>query len=289
MSSPAKYTASSAAEKLDWMWARNLETAYDALPTEGPGALESAQLLLVPYVRKTLTHVGDELPEGRVKLIHPHGTVARVFLRVVDGGPFTGLFAESAHGLARFSDGAGDDSAPSMALKIPIDGRPSVNLLGNPAIQIHADQPPMPHPLDVPLSSESPEPTRAAVKALEVIFDLAGRSVGGSCWRGAFQPLQPLAAVTVAGQTIDSPRAPHRIDWAPTAAARAACVETGDWREGFAAIPVGTVLYTLTATASKGGEPKPWAELVLQTGFVAAKWGDERLFFQHQPETTMEA
>lgn len=285
MGSSESYVAASAADKLRWMWARNVESAYDALPTEGPGGLESAKLLLVPYVRDTLAHVGDELPEGRLKLIHPHGTVARVHLRVLDPGPYTGLFAASVDGLVRFSDGAGDDSAPSMALKIPIDGRPSVNLLANPAIQIHADQPPMPHPLDVPLSSESPEPTRVQVKALEVIFDLAGKSMHGSCWRGAFQPLQPLASVTVAGKAVTEPRAPHRVDWQPHAGARAACVETGDWREGFAAIPEGTVLYTLTATAEAGAEPEPWAELILQTRFVASAWGDQRLFFQHQPET----
>ncbi len=56
----------------------------DTLPTEPHGALESAQVPPAPYVRCALTHVGDELPEGRVKLIHPCGTVARVHLQVVD-------------------------------------------------------------------------------------------------------------------------------------------------------------------------------------------------------------
>ena len=78
MATPKDYTAWSAAQKLDWMWARNVETAYTgALPTEGPG-IEAGKLLLAPYDRATLTHVGDELPEGRVKLIHPFGTVALV-------------------------------------------------------------------------------------------------------------------------------------------------------------------------------------------------------------------
>lgn len=283
MATPRDYVSWSATQKLDWMWARNVETAYEgALPTEGPG-IEAGKLLLAPYARTTLTHVGDELPDGRRKLIHPYGTVALVEVRVLAPGPYTGLFARASSALLRFSDGANDGTAPSLALKIPIDGRPSVGLLANPAISIDGDDPP--HPMSVPLSSENPPPTEVALKATEASFNLAAKSLC-SHWRAIFQPLEPLAAVTTEGGAVSEPNAPHRVDIEYTDAARAAYPAVDDARDGFAAIPEGTVLATLSTVATPDAKSRRWAELVLKTRFVASSWGDERLFFQHQPEAT---
>lgn len=81
---------------------------------------------------KSFSHVGDELPWGRGKVIHALGTVAPVTFRSSESHPFTGLFAgKEAVGLVRLSIAAPPTLAgftPGMALKFFIDGGPSMNL-----------------------------------------------------------------------------------------------------------------------------------------------------------------
>jgi hypothetical protein len=72
----------------------------------------------------------DEMPEGRLRVLHPIGSVVSVDLRVT-GGNYTGVFAQGSApvpAIARLSvAGLAPNFAPGMAVKYLIDGKPSVN------------------------------------------------------------------------------------------------------------------------------------------------------------------
>ena len=275
---PTNYEGSSAEEKLAWLWERIMSERYAELPPNASG-VESAKLLLVPHNRKTLEHVSDELPEGRKKLIHSIGSVARVRVRVLDSHGYTGLFARDAVGLLRMSDANGGVKDPSCALKFTIDGQPSRNLFANKAV---IDDNERPHPLSLPLSSSTPDPEEVTLAVAEKAFDAAAKAVEAGRWRATYQPLFLLSTLTQRGEAVERGQAPDRVDWHPSDAAREACPDKGDWRLGFAEIPVGTVLYQLRVASVPEAESVPWAELVLETPLVASRYGDQSLFFQHQ-------
>ena len=277
---PDHYLSAKATEKLDMLWERVVAGTYEGdLPSLSVG-LDSAKLLSKSYNRRTIEHASDELPEGRRKLIHPFGSVARVRLRVVNPRSYTGLFAGDSVGLVRFSDGGGGTKDPSFALKLPVDGQRSRNLLANLAVHTDDDNP---HPLSLPLSSSTPEPERPELVLLSKPFDAAAKAAAAGRLRAIYQPLLPLAGVTQGGEPIEAPQAPDRVEWRPTDEARAACVDRGDWRLGFAEIPEGTTLYRLHVASVPEATPVPWAELILTSRFVASRYGDEKLFFQHHP------
>lgn len=276
---PDRYLSSKAVEKLEFLWERVVAGAYEGeLPTQS-NSPESAKLLLVPHDRQTIEHVSDELPEGRRKLIHPFGSVARVRLEVLDARGYTGLFRGDSDGLLRYSDGGGGTQDPSCALKFTIDGQRSRNLLANPAVAVEVDNP---NPLSVTLSSSTAEPEGVALNVIAKAFEASSRAADAGRLSAIYQPLLALAAITQAGESIAAAQAPDRVEWRPTSEACAACPDLGDWRLGFAEIPVGTTLYELHVASVPEAEAVPWARLTLTSSFVASRYGDETLFFQHQ-------
>ena len=55
-----------------------------------------------------------------------------------------------------------------------------------------------------------------------------------------------------------------------------------DFRTALAAIPAGTVLYNVVAHATEGDATgKPIGQIVTRSGFVASRFVDEGLYFQH--------
>ena len=124
------YDSFSAKEKRAILWENSIKNDYDLdhLDTSKTSFLEKGKLFLKSYLLPAFNHTSDELPEGRKRLIHEFGSVAKVKWIPSDHSPFTGLFSTGGLGLIRVSLATlGDPYIPGLALKILIDGAPSVN------------------------------------------------------------------------------------------------------------------------------------------------------------------
>ena len=115
-----------------------------------------------------------------------------------------------------------------------------------------------------------------------------------SC-RPASQGLLPLyqaAAVTSNGMAVAKPVTPWQIEFEPTKEAVTSYTPYADQdpRLALKHIPVGTAIYGISLRGAKDDELGPIIGHVVTTSkFVASKFGDEHLFFQHmqhrQPPT----
>ena len=126
---PANYQQIDAKSKQEILWNNSTSTLYSVLPTGNPGVIESLSLLSSKFLLPSFTHVSDEIPRGRKKLLHTYGSVAKVRWVPVGNHSYTGLFDSGAVGIARLSLARqGGNFIPGMGLKLLIDGRPSANL-----------------------------------------------------------------------------------------------------------------------------------------------------------------
>ena len=100
----------------------------------------------------TFDHLGDMMPYGREKLVHPQGVVMKVAFIPEPDTKYTGMFKQADHGIMRISDFVNADpeegqqfTSPSMAVKflrdgkhaadtvsmVSLDGQPSFNFFKN--------------------------------------------------------------------------------------------------------------------------------------------------------------
>jgi len=105
-------------------------------PLTSPGVFDLLKLATSSFSIKALTTDGDELEEGRRKLIHAFGAEARLQLVISPGavGGYTGIFHSGSECvIGRFSlarKPTKKTSISALALKIFIDGdHPTVNVL----------------------------------------------------------------------------------------------------------------------------------------------------------------
>ncbi len=132
------YEAQSRGEKLNQLWN---EITKDNTPGQFPPGIKLAGIF-VESMDPTFSHVGDTLPDGRVKYIHSVGVVAKVaFLPEQGSTDYTGIFEGADSGLLRLSvakaldttkttpEGADDNFTPGLGIKFLRDGKTSANLL----------------------------------------------------------------------------------------------------------------------------------------------------------------
>lgn len=281
MSLPPDYQQRSAAEKLDLLWKNINADPYPegALPTRVPGALGRLKLFSVDFNRGSFEHASDELPPDRPKLVHTYGTVACVSCKITEKHPYTGIFRTGGPALLRFSDATGGGKfTPSLALKFLVEGRPSVNLLALPTAQRKPDD------LDV-FTSVYANATHPAgsfdAKLVQRSFQKAAKAMGGTRLYAVYLPLHHIAEVHPDGSTPSAPEVPDRVEFHPTQEAVAAWSAAGDFRASLARIPAGTRLFTLRAAAKIDAQAEPIGEVTLDSPWIASRYGDERLFFQH--------
>ncbi len=278
---PADYESLSRFDKLDLLWSRVRADPYplDAMPPKVPGAWGRRKLFSVDYNRRSFEHGSDEAPEGREKLVHRHGTVARVRVEITNEHAYTGVVASGGEGLLRMSDATGGGKmTPSLALKIPIDGRPSLNFFGLPAV---ARGPADTSFLAVPFANSTPVPMAFDAKLLGRAFQKTAEALKATRVYAVYLPLHHLAGRHLDGREVEAPAVPDRIELHPTAEAREAFDAAIEWRRAFAALPAGMRLFDLRVAAAIDDEAVPLGAMNLEPGFVASRYGDERLFFQH--------
>ena len=311
------YTELTAREKRDYLFDQGIRpTAYGTgnngdKPDVVHGLLQFSESALQSVhqraLSQTLTRVSDELEEPKPKLFHTYGATAKIAFVPEPNTPYTGVFAQKASGLARFSY-AGPVLAigvvPGLGLKFPLDGdHPSQNLV---AMRKLDRQQPLMHALSQdshnsvfqnPFTNILPTPSAVNV-TMQVVKQRFETVVESG--KGLHQPVNNLASVNVDGSAVPAgqARAPYRLIFQPTQAARQRSDATIDFRDDLARnIPSGTSIYELfaldeaeeSALNQRGvtevedllGHARKIGAIVTESEFIASRYGDYRLFLQH--------
>jgi hypothetical protein len=283
---PENYQSLTATEKQALLW-RNIEaTAYrdGALPQYASLSFYlhavTNGLMSVDYLRQTFLVASDELPSGRTKIIHTYGTVACVELVPRPGHPFTGVLCTGARGVARLSLAfPGDVFCPGIGLKLLIDGRPSVNIVAMPSLLGQGrDENVFARAYVNPAPTET---TGIAEAVLKHTFTETATSFHAEVMRWNHMPLDDWASQESNGTQVAEPCVPWGITLEPVPGAQTSSTPGPDYRVKLRAIAPGTVIFKVMMRTEADAPPLHVADLVTRSPFVASRWGDEGLYFQH--------
>ncbi len=308
-----RYSDLTALEKRDYLFDQGIRpTAYENYPDEkrpdvffGLGSAVTAwRAVQSESLSTTLTRVNDEFEQPKVKLFHTYGTTAKIAFTPEPDTPYTGIFSQKTYGLARFSY-AGPVVAigvvPGLGLKFPLDGdHPSQNLVvmrkldpqGTP-LQAHTHQ----SVFQNAFTNILPTPS-AANLIMRFVKDRFETVVDDG--RGLHQTVDNLAGVDSHGAPVEADKinAPYRVIFRPTLEATEKSDPTLDFRDDLSRnIRSGTPIYQVFALTEPQeaelnragvfevedllGHGHKIGTITTESEFVASKYGDYRLFFQH--------
>ncbi len=113
-------------------------------------------------------------------------------------------------------------------------------------------------------------------------FEATVKRVGGDGLRWNALPVQHLARVTRDGNPVIHARWPAELVFTPVPETQVSSEVEPDYRIKLQAIPAGSTLYEVSAREVEGGgEMTPIGRIVTRSAFIASRWGDGRIFFQH--------
>lgn len=274
---PCYYQELTAEEKRDLLWNEiTLSHEEDNLPPfSGNSFSEVLEKLKGLFnLTPTFDHGSDELPEGRVKIIHANGSVGKVAFIPEADHPFTGIYQTGAIGLARLSlatPPSDDNYTPGMAIKFLLPKQPSLNLQ---VMNLLEGQKENWNYFAKDFSNQIPHPTSWTLKAIEAIFEWT-RSPANDL------PLWHLAAWTNEGRFNGIPVFPERIYFRPTSLVKDLIAENSreDFRVSFLQVPFGPIYEVY---GEYQGVEYHVGTLMLESTLLASNYGDKKLFFQHQ-------
>jgi hypothetical protein len=236
------------------------------------------KLVSVKHLKGSFTHGSDELEPGRIKVIHRFGTCAKVSLRISAEHPFTGVFADGGPALLRLSDGANmGNPILGAALKFFVDGKLSLNYFAN----AHKLGRPPKGFLSTVLANSPQIGTDPASKLVGNRFQKTADALGGKRLYANYLPLHHMAGVQEDGTAVGEPVVPDRMELHPTDEVLDVVGRKGDWRERLAPLEAGMRLWQVKLAPAIDEPATAVGDFVLESGFVASAFGDERLFFQH--------
>jgi hypothetical protein len=287
-----QYANYDAAGKLDyhWQWVQCTEygrgdvpglktDTWDLLLNSASGVFTSGLSM-----DRAFTNSTDELDQGRVKLLHPYGTVAKVQLVRDEAdkdceASYTGVFAEDKiPALARLGWGAEPEGAgyiPGVGLKVFIEGSDSVNLHVIHSLEGNPDEPnffgqTLGNVLDMPGGVVG-----ALVRLMGLVVD-----------EPLHLRLDHLARTYTSGEMVSAEDqvVPYAITFVATAEAYDAYDVDADFREAFAKYEAGSTLYHVYLQAKPDACWGRWGSMETTSSFVASEWGDRKLYFKHATE-----
>lgn len=274
---PSNYQDLSAQEKQELIWKEVLKS-HDKEPLPPLVGNTFVQVLLklkgLFNLSPTFDHNQDELPQGRVKIIHANGVVGKVSFIPVPNHPFSGFYQNGGVGLVRLSLAVPPTNSsfiPGMAIKLFISQNPSVNLQ---VMNLLEGQKENWNFFAKDFSNQIPHPTSWTLTAIEKIFEWT-RSPANDL------PLWHLAAWTSEGRANQLPVYPERLYFNPSSQVINIIPEDSrrDFRVSLLQIPTGP-LYEVFGIYR--GKEYHVGTLVLESQLLASNYGDNKLFFQHQ-------
>jgi len=276
----SEYQALSAKQKQTVLWNEIKDSEYETLPGFGTQLfLQSIGSKALLNLGATITHESDFMPTGRLKFIHTYGSCAKVEFVVTRRSEYDGIYQNGAVGLARLGWAAPPQLMgyiPGMAIKLLVDGRPSVNLQVMNSLDGQGDSQ---NYFQETFSNIIPEPKGALLKTLAGLFKTVTDNP-------IELPVDHLARVTADGQKITGAVAPRRLLFVPTKQVQMPESSSKDLRERLHKFKAGTILYQVYAQGThqkslRNTEPQEIGKLVLRSDFIASEFCDRTLFFQH--------
>ncbi len=284
-------TRHTACQKADAMWNEKIiPSRYAQLPPlTGVGFFDLLKLANTSFSMKVLTSNSDELEEGRRKRVHAFGAEAQLRLVILPGAAdsYSGIFKSGADCvIGRFSlanKPTAETSVPALALKIFIDGEhPSVNL----QLMYSADGQEGLNFFAQPFSNILPPAQSYATRQLDRFFGEVAVEFGAKDPNPGRLTLEHVASTLPNGQPVTAPKTPYQLIFKPTAATQALMQGTtaeDDFRIKLATLPVGQTLYDIYTLPENepAGNAKLLGQLMLASPVVSSRYGDEKLYFQH--------
>jgi hypothetical protein len=215
--------------------------------------------------------LAEDVRPDREKVFHPHGTVAQVRFEPDPSTPYTGIWRSGAAGVARLSLGADDRQYISgIAVKLFVDGQPSVNLHAIPGLDAQQSR----DFFERSPSSSIPDPTSRTFRFANIFLGRVANPTRRS--------VAALGATDARGNVIADGRSPSSIRFVPRQNLGFAPDTQRDFRSELGDIRSGEVVYDVYGRASDGAAEQRLGAIRLESRFVASRFGDRELSFQHQ-------
>jgi hypothetical protein len=280
------YQEQDAATKRDRLWAEIEADPYQSLPSGG--TIDAAAKLVFRHkITPSFDRNTDVRPKRR-KIFHSYGATAKVrYVPVRRGivgalaqgqpapGDYTGVFETGAVGVARLSLGLGEHPLapwiPGIAVKLFVDGEPSVNIHALPRDGAQTNK-------DFMAATHS---TKLDPTPLDGLLRFASRGADPS-----HRKTDHVAAVEADGTLVSQPKSPFKLELRPAPQTYVSPPAWGDedFRISLARIPEGGALYEVYAYPAEGtddDDAQHIGDLILESPFVATAFQDERLHFRH--------
>jgi len=293
---PASYEYLRAVDKQYYLWEEIKNSDYmkksdfTHLPSTDPGIISGIlRLFSSSFLWTTFTHVSDEMPEGRLKLIHTYGSVAEVEFKMNSDSRYSGLFKTGGVGLARLSLAKQSGGfTPGMGLKLLIDEQhPSVNFQVMYSLDGQGNNRNI---FENEFKNVIDPPSSFILKGLGQAFELAirclpGRTESGKPLNATTLPLLEAAQINADGTQVasESVNEPFIVIFTPTDEVKKlfSSKVDKDFRLGLAEIPPGMTLYTVSVKKDRESAAEVIGSLTTTSTFIASEYGDQKLFFQH--------
>jgi hypothetical protein len=235
---------------------------------------------------ETFRDTADVFPEGRKKLLHTKGNIAKGELIITKSHPYTGIFKGCKNLFIRLSAGKNPDVTkttakeayknfvPGMGIKFLRDGVPSANLqaMFNVAGQDSWNF----FEYDFTTSFILPEESNFLGKLIGAKFSTITYNSGSI-------GIKDLAEYDENGVKESSPRYPYRLIFRPTVHVKDLFSDDYQqfYTEQLKTIPAGTDIYHVIAVDAPGCDEYTIGTLRMTTQLITSRFSDERLFFKH--------
>ena len=274
------YQNLSSKAKMDSLWNKITE---NETPLEFYGAGKQATIF-IENMKDSFDVTGDEFQNGRLKLIHTVGRIAKAeFISSGDHG-YSGVFEGSTQLLVRFScakepdykkstaEGAFDNFTPGMALKFLRDGHPSANLQAMFSVNGQSSW----NFFKNDFSNHVESGIGFALKALALKFSSATDYV-------QTMGLRDLAIINEKGGIRSPAKYPFKLIFRPTPDVKNRVPDnfTVDYMTQLGSITSGTTIYEVYAIDQPTQKEKKIGIIKTTSKMASSHWGDESLFFRH--------
>ena len=275
---PKDFTMWTAKEKLEFLWRKMTLTEYkvENLPKFSYKKNWKRAIGAFFQSRKAFSGNHEFKKLGRIKFIHPEGSVAKFRFTPSGNKEFTGLLSQPVDGIMRLSPGIPSNTyfLPGAAFKFLVTGQHSISVHAMPRLEGQGSNVNYFHNT---LSNKIPMPKPFALKAGAFLLRVA--SLGRNPLR---RPIDGLSQVEVNGMIEKSPHAPRDIEFVPTARAREIIdpASQRDFRENLLEVPAGTELYTVVGVRADGTRVEI-GKITTQSAIIPSRAGDN-FRFRHQ-------
>jgi len=227
---------------------------------------------------------GDELLDGRKKLIHTVGTVAKTEFISTGDHSYTGVFKGCQNVLLRPSiahtqdiskstaEGAHDNFVPGFSIKFLRDGASSANVQAMFSLDGQKSWNFFKNDFANHVGATSSFALRLLGLKFSTVTDYI-QTIG----------LKDLAVVECNGQKSMSPKYPFMLIFKPNETMRNKFPDNyeQDYLEQLKSVEVGSELYDVYALDQPESHPTKIGTLKTTSKMVTSHWGDESLFFKH--------